>query len=52
MLEGARKVSFRAAAKQAGQVPDGLVDEVERQACAHACDLIACPQGGTRGLRV
>ena len=40
-LEEARKGQFSRSAKQAVTVPDGLVDEIERQLARHTVDLIA-----------
>jgi predicted RNA-binding protein YlxR (DUF448 family) len=40
-LEVATRGQFSRSAKQAVTVPDGLADEVERQVCRHAVDLIA-----------
>ena len=51
MLEAATKGQFSRSAKQAVSIPEGLVDEVERQVCRHAVDLIGPPVSPKNPLR-
>lgn len=50
MLEAATKGQFSRSAKQAVSIPEGLVDEVERQVCRHAIDLIALTRKSGRAV--
>lgn len=50
MLEAATKGQFSRSAKQAVSIPEGLVDEVERQVCRHAVDLIALTRKSGRAV--
>ena len=50
MLEAATKGQFSRSAKKAVSVPEGLVDEVERQLCRHALDLIALTRKSGRAV--
>ena len=50
MLEEARKGQFSRSAKQAVTVPDGLVDEVEKQVARHVIDLIALTRKSGRAV--
>lgn len=50
MLESATKGQFSRSAKQAVSIPEGLVDEVERQVCRHAIDLIALTRKSGRAV--
>ena len=50
VLEEARKGQFSRSAKQAVTVPDGLVDEVERQIARHVIDLIALTRKAGRAV--
>jgi len=50
VLEEARKGQFSRAAKQAVTVPDGLVEEVERQLARHTVDLIALTRKAGRAV--
>ncbi len=49
-LEAAGKGQFSRSAKQAVVVPDGLVDEVERQLARHTVDLIALTRKSGRAV--
>lgn len=49
-LEVATRGQFSRSAKQAVTVPDGLADEVERQVCRHAVDLIALTRKSGRAV--
>ncbi|WP_296427104.1 RNA-binding protein [Yoonia sp.] len=49
-LEEARKGQFSRSAKQAVTVPDGLVDEVERQLARRTVDLIAMARKAGRAV--
>jgi predicted RNA-binding protein YlxR (DUF448 family) len=49
-LEEARKGQFSRSAKQAVTVPDGLVDEVERQLARRTIDLIALTRKAGRAV--
>lgn len=49
-LEAAKKGQFSRAAKQAVTVPDGLVDEVERQLARRVVDLIALTRKAGRAV--
>jgi len=50
ILEEARKGQFSRSAKQQVMVPDGLVDEVERQIARHTIDLIALTRKSGRAV--
>lgn len=50
VLEEARKGQFSRSAKQAVNVPDGLVEEVERQLARHTIDLIALTRKAGRAV--
>ena len=50
ILEAATKGQFSRSAKKAVSVPEGLVDEVERQLCRHALDLIALTRKSGRAV--
>ena len=50
MLEAATKGQFSRSAKKAVSVPEGLVDEVERQLCRHTIDLIALTRKAGRAV--
>ncbi|WP_019954260.1 RNA-binding protein [Yoonia vestfoldensis] len=50
ILEQARKGQFSRSAKQALTVPDGLVDEVERQIARRTVDLIALTRKAGRAV--
>ncbi|MEJ6396555.1 RNA-binding protein [Yoonia sp. 208BN28-4] len=50
VLEDARKGQFSRSAKQAVSVPDGLVDEVERQLARRVVDLIAMARKAGRAV--
>ncbi len=49
-LEVATRGQFSRSAKQAVTVPDGLADEVEKQVCRHALDLIALTRKSGRAV--
>lgn len=49
-LEAATKGQFSRSAKQAVTIPEGLVDEVERQVCRHTIDLIALTRKSGRAV--
>ena len=49
-LDAAGKGQFSRAAKKPVKVPDGLVDEVERQLARHALDLIALTRKSGRAV--
>lgn len=49
-LEVATRGQFSRSAKQAVTVPDGLADEVERQVCRYAVDLIALTRKSGRAV--
>jgi predicted RNA-binding protein YlxR (DUF448 family) len=50
VLEEARKGQFSRSAKQAVKVPDGLVDEIERQLARHTVELIALTRKAGRAV--
>ena len=51
-LEEAGRGQFSRSAKQAVTVPDGLVDEVERQLARHALEMITLARKASRAERV
>lgn len=50
VLEEAKKGQFSRSAKQAVTVPDGLIDEVERQVVKHLVDLLALTRKAGRAV--
>ena len=50
VLEEARKGQFSRSAKQAVTVPDGLVDEIERQLARHTIEMIALARKAGRAV--